>query len=70
LSEFDEGMGKLEAIKEEVAEKRKLLMSDIRETAPELEDFLRMFREDKELNSKVVWIELDGEVRFKWGRVL
>jgi hypothetical protein len=70
MSDFDEGMQKLEAIKDEVAEKRKLLMSDIRETAPELEDFLRMFREDKELNSKVVWIELDGKVRFKWGRIL
>lgn len=55
---------------DEVAEKRKLLMSDIREIEPELEDFLRMFREDKELNSKVVWIEIKGVVRFKWGRIL
>lgn len=63
-------MERLDAIQQEILQKRKQLMADITEKEPELADFLRWFKDDKELESKVVWIELDDVVRFKWGKVL
>ena len=70
MSDFDDSMEKLNAIQEEVSQKRMQLMLDIREKDPGTEAFLRAFKDDKELESRVVWIELDGVVRLKWGRVL
>lgn len=55
---------------DDVAEKRKDLMAEINEKAPEIADFLHQFKDAKEFNSRVVWIEIEGKVRLKWGKVV
>lgn len=70
MTDFDASIKKLEAIQDEIAVKRKQLNSDLLMDAPEIIEFCKLFRDDKELGAKVVWIELNGVTRLKWGRVI
>lgn len=70
MSDFEKSIERLNAIQDQVAIKRKKLMVDLTEREPEITDFLRWFKDEKEFESRVVWIEIDGKVRLKWGRIL